>query len=624
MKNLFRTFFVIIILFSTTIFSQTESLTILYLGDTHSNLAPLGPRNDDLTGSQGGIARAASVIGMYETSGQNIITLHAGDYSIGDFFFNKFFGVPELQILNSVGLDAMTVGNHEFDLGPSTLHTALTAAFGLPSTGFPLLSANADLTGYTALTDYIQPYTIKEFGDLKIGIFGLTTHAANMESNPSPVVINDNFIETAGVMTQTLRGMGCDFVICLSHYGYMADQAIAAYVPGIDIIIGGHDHFLIEPVNINGTWIVQAESHYKYIGKISFEITGTNVVMTGNEMIKLDSSVPELADVKATVDYLISDIESAFGPVYTQQIAKSAAFLEEYSGDPFQPGNHSTAAGNFITDAIKWKTEADFAIASGGTIAQPVYQGPLVPADLFRTVGYGFNTDNYLGFRIATFDITGMDLYEAVETILSFIDNEDYVPQFSGLKLKYIPNAPVGQRIESIKINNKPLNPFETYSVGSSEFVLMILDVLGISYTNPQIMTAYSEFQNLVDYTEYLGYKLTPVRDARIIAVKNSGNVKKEDSDIITAVPEEFSLRQNYPNPFNPSTEIQFDLPVDSRIRLSVYNILGEEEAVLLDEKRSAGTHRITWNAGNLPGGVYIYSLQTEAFSTSRKMILLK
>jgi 5'-nucleotidase / UDP-sugar diphosphatase len=623
MRNLFRVFTIVLLVFMSNVYSQTDNLTILYFGDTHSCLAPLGPRNDDLSGTQGGIARAASLIGSYKMSGENVLALHAGDYSIGDLFFNKYIGIPELQLLNSIGLDAMTVGNHEFDLGPENFYYALNTAFGLPSTGFPLLSANADLTGFPALGSYVQSYTTKDFDDLKVGIFGLTTHAANLESNPSPVVIDEDFITRAYEMVVTLKTMECDFIILLSHYGFLADQAIATYVPGINLIVSSHDHYLIDAVNVNGTWIAQAKSQYQYIGKIDFQITGSSIIMAGNEMIHLNSSIPEEPTVKATVDFLISEIEAQWDiPFYTQQIARAVTFLEEFSGDVKSPGNHSTAAGNFITDALLWKTDADLSIQASGSIAQPIYQGPLVPADLFRAVGYGFNEDNGLGFRVVTFDITGMDLYTAIEIILTFIDNEDYLPQFAGLKLKYIPQAPEGQRVQSIVINNKPLNPFAVYKVASNEFVPMILNVLGVNYSNLMVIEGYSEFQLLVEYTAFIGNKLTPVRDARVIAVKNSGNVKKE-GDIID-IPSEFALNQNYPNPFNPSTEINFSMPSDSRIKIAIYNILGEEVAMLIDDYKSAGNYSITWNASSLPAGIYIYSLQSEAYSATRKMVLLK
>ncbi len=621
MKN-FVKFFLIFILTAGTLSGQTDELTILYLGDTHSCLAPLGPRNPDLTGTQGGIARAASVIGYYESSPGNVLTLHSGDFSIGDLFYNVYFGVPELQILNSLGVDAMTVGNHEFDLTPSTLAGALNAAFGNPSSGFPLLSANADISSFPALNPYISAYTVKEFGDLKVGIFGLTTHGTMLLSNPSPVVISDQFIQTAGAMVQQLLTVeNCDFIICLSHYGFLADQAIAEYVPGINLIVGGHDHYLIEPLKIGNTWIVQAQSNYKMIGKAVFEINGSSATLAGNEMIPLDENIPEEATVKATVDFLTADIEDTYGPVYTQQIAVSNTFLEEVAKDVDKPGNHTTAAGNFITDAMKWKTGTDIAIEPGGSIAQPVYRGPITAADLFRTVGYGFNTDNGLGFRLVTFNISGLELYTAIETVLASLTDDEFLPQFSGLKLQYIPDAPVGQRVASILINKQPLNPFGSYSVTANELIPMILDEFSITYSDLQTFSGYSEFQLLTEYVNAIGNRITPVKDARVIAI----GFEKDSPELAqTDVPAEFTIAQNYPNPFNPSTTIAFSLPMDAKVRLSIYNILGEEVAVLLDDFRPAGEYSVVWNADSNPGGVYLYSIAGEGFSITKKMILLK
>ena len=110
------------------------------MNDTHSCLAPLAPRNPDLSGTQGGIARAASVIGLTKMTETNVLTLHAGDSFIGDMFFNNYFGAAEFQIMDVLGFDAMTVGNHEFDLTPAQLDTA--CHYGLMPGGFPLLSAN--------------------------------------------------------------------------------------------------------------------------------------------------------------------------------------------------------------------------------------------------------------------------------------------------------------------------------------------------------------------------------------------------------------------------------------------------------------------------------------------------
>ena len=249
MKQLLITGFytLIFVICCTVINAQTDTLTILHLNDTHSNLAPLGPRTADLKGTQGGIARAATVIGMNKMTEPNVLLLHAGDAFIGDLFFNVYFGAAEFQLLTALGLDAMAVGNHEFDLQPSTLEQALQSSFE-PGEGFPLLSANCILEDpeVNTLKNYISPYTIKEIGSLKVGIFGLTTPETNLLSLPAPAVIDTNIIEIAATMVGTLAGENCDIIISLSHLGFALDQLVAEYVPGINVIVSGHDHYYLK------------------------------------------------------------------------------------------------------------------------------------------------------------------------------------------------------------------------------------------------------------------------------------------------------------------------------------------------------------------------------------------
>ena len=158
MKKSFLLFAILLLI--NSIANAQDTLTILHLND-------IGPRNELLQGTQGGIARAATVIGITKMTDPNVLILHAGDYSIGDLFYNTYFGVPELQILKSLGLDAMTIGNHEWDLTPSALYASLQASFN-PGEGFPLLSANTILDDPEVqyLKDYILPYTVKQIGNI--------------------------------------------------------------------------------------------------------------------------------------------------------------------------------------------------------------------------------------------------------------------------------------------------------------------------------------------------------------------------------------------------------------------------------------------------------------------------
>ncbi|NNG27096.1 MAG: T9SS type A sorting domain-containing protein, partial [Ignavibacteriaceae bacterium] len=88
--------------------------------------------------------------------------------------------------------------------------------------------------------------------------------------------------------------------------------------------------------------------------------------------------------------------------------------------------------------------------------------------------------------------------------------------------------------------------------------------------------------------------------------------------------PSDFNLFQNYPNPFNPTTTIKFSIPVEGFVSLNVFNALGEEVSTLVSESLNTGTYKYDWNAGNLPSGIYYYSLTADNFKATKKLILLK
>ena len=339
--------------------AQTDTVTILHLNDTHSNLAPLGPRNATLEGSIGGIARAATVIGMTKMETPEALVLHAGDISIGDLFYTKYFAVAELQLMLGLGVDAMTAGNHEFDLGPFYFQQMLDTAFAAGS--IPILSANAvmDDPAVAGLRNHIIPYIVKTVGGTKVGIFGLTTPATNLLSQPAPVAIDEDFPAIAAAVVDTLTGKECKIIVCLSHLGAGYDQLLASAVPGIHLIVGGHDHYAftkpLAAVNPLGdtTWIVQAESFYKAIGKIRLVANGTNVRLLDYTYIPLDSSIPEEPTTAAIVSGLISGIEGTYGPMYTQRAGYVTGNFEEVAPSLTELGKKDTPIGDLVADTYR-------------------------------------------------------------------------------------------------------------------------------------------------------------------------------------------------------------------------------------------------------------------------------
>lgn len=500
-----------------------DTLTILHVNDTHSCLAPLAPRNPDLSGTQGGIARAASIIGLTKMTETNVLTLHAGDSFIGDMFFNNYFGAAEFQLMNMLGFDAMTVGNHEFDLTPAILDTA--CHYGLLPTGFPLLSANLILDDPSVqdLKNFIKPYMIKEFGSLKVGIFGLTTPTANMISQPAPVFVDTNIGVTAALTVQELSTQGCNIIILLSHLGVYYDEMIAAQVPGINLIIGGHDHYLYGPKEITNplgqtTWLVQAGSNYSHIGQTKLVLDNGTLSLASYQPIPLDLSIPEEPTVKAAVDGMIAEMEAKYGiPFFTQQVGFATADFEEVT-DIYSEGPHDTPLGNLIADAYRDTTKTDIAITVGGSIAQKLYQGPITPIDLFRAIGYGFNEVNGLGFRLVTFNITGEQLWMAFESVLSTVELiDELVPQVSGMKYQCVITDPPGTRLKGLTVNDEPLDPTHVYSVTANEFLMIPLqDWYGIQFTDVFLYQDFTEFQALLNYV-IKNQIITPSSQGRVL-----------------------------------------------------------------------------------------------------------
>ncbi|MBX2975655.1 MAG: 5'-nucleotidase C-terminal domain-containing protein [Ignavibacteriaceae bacterium] len=614
------------ILFYLTVvsFAQIDTITILHVNDTHSYLAPIGPRNSDLSGTRGGIARAASIIGLTKMTEQNVLTLHGGDVFAGDIFFNHYYGVAEFRLMNALGFDAMGVGNHEFDLTSENLLLSLDSSY----LSFPLISSNLYMDELPAIKNYIQPYTIKEFGNTKIGIFGLTTPEANVFSLPAPVVIDTNIIPITLNIIDSLMSKGCNMIICLSHLGVYYDQMIAQNIPYIDLIISSHDHYKTEiPIEITNplgkiTRIVQTDGFYKSIGKMKLISDNNSISLLEYQIIDLDENIPEEPSVAAVVNDLIAGIESVYGNLFTQACTYSTDYFEEEADSLMFSGKHDTPIGNLITDAFRWKTGTQVAIQVGGSTSQPIYDGVIVPVDLFRVYGYGFNTVNGLGYRLVTFNITGEALWQAFEIALSQIElNDELFPQVSGIEFNYNPNKEPYSRLISLTINGNPIDLSTSYSVTTNEFLhYAISEVFGVPVQTTYQYSDSTEFQVLLDYVLTLGGSISPYRRDNIVAgSKDKGEV----------LPKEYQLFQNYPNPFNPSTIIEYSVAKPSMVSITVFDITGSEVGKLVNEFHHAGSYSVNFDLSKIAGktissNVYFYSMNSGDFSQTKKMIFLK
>jgi 5'-nucleotidase / UDP-sugar diphosphatase len=500
------------------------TITFIHVSDSHGHLDRFGPRKKkDLIGRLGGMSRLATILGQSRAISDDVLITHGGDFFTGSFFHNEFFGIPELQMLALLGLDAMAVGNHEFDFGPEVLAWMLSES--LPGMEFPLLAANVDVTGYPALGNWIGASTVKVIDGKTVAIFGLAT-PDDPVSTPAPVVIDDDVVTMAYVQAETLRAQGADIVICLSHLGLLYDQAIAENVPGIDVILGGHSHDLLtEPLTIEGpaggeTIIIHVGESYQHVGRLRIVLEGGSVRLVDHDLFVVDHRVPVVDGIQATVDGLRDAIEAKHGAVFSEIIARAKRTIDA-KWDPTRP-ERDTSLGNLVTDAFRAKTGTDLAIAALGFLRDPLYEGSIVAADVFGVVSYGYHEATGLGFQLATVDITGLDLIKGIEAGLAYYGlNNDFFLQVSGMSYSFDPTRGIGERIllETVRIGGQPIDPAATYSLTVNSGIVMLLPTLGVEVSNVVILENDFEYTVLRDHVESLG-KLDVRSEGRILEVQ--------------------------------------------------------------------------------------------------------
>ena len=219
---------------------NAQDLTILHVNDTHSHIDP--QRSGDYKGRGGVIEQAAYIDSVRCADGKrNVLLVHAGDFSQGTSYFTELGGNIEIDVLNALRFDVVTLGNHEFDNGIEELSRRLK------NLEAEVVCANYDFEG-TALDGLVKPYTIIRRGGKKIGIIGLLTDI--MEVVDADIARMLTYQEPSQVVNR-LSGYlkeekDCDMVICLSHLGYGEDKDLAASVRNVDLIVGGHSHTLLD------------------------------------------------------------------------------------------------------------------------------------------------------------------------------------------------------------------------------------------------------------------------------------------------------------------------------------------------------------------------------------------
>ena len=218
--------------------SGRPRLLIMHCNDTHSHFDPVRTTS----GLRGGIIERAAFVdslrGEYPSS--KLLLLHAGDFNQGTSYYSELKGQLEPQMINALGYDCITLGNHELDDGIESLAQRLSLV------NCPVVCSNCDFPD--TLQQFVEPYAIMRRSGMKIGIIGLESDIATMVSAPTAqrIVQRDNVQSVNDWASFLKKDKRCDMVILLSHLGYGEDIALVPQIENVDLIIGGHSHTFVD------------------------------------------------------------------------------------------------------------------------------------------------------------------------------------------------------------------------------------------------------------------------------------------------------------------------------------------------------------------------------------------
>ena len=260
-------------------YSATKSLLIVHTNDTHSCIEPLSPLlADTAQADKGGYLRRTALVRDLRKHSPDMLLFDSGDFSQGSAYYSLYHGDVEVGLMNLMGYDAATIGNHEFDNGLENMARIFRLA------KFPIVCCNYDFTG-TPVEGLVKPYIIIKRAGTKIGVFGVSPKLEGLvAAHTCEGVRYTDPITAAQPIADYLKNVAkCDLIICLSHLGWMvagvSDEELIASTHNIDLVLGGHSHtYFASPQvlkNAEGKNVPdnQMGKNARYVGTLSLKLT---------------------------------------------------------------------------------------------------------------------------------------------------------------------------------------------------------------------------------------------------------------------------------------------------------------------------------------------------------------
>jgi len=297
------------------LWSESWRLTVLHTNDLHGQMLPFNYPGAVLSQAArqdaGGLARRATAIARIrrEVTDHPVALVEAGDIFTRGPWHTRFYGEPEVEAMNLMGYEMMTIGNNEFKAKNGTESQAIMLSL-LKRSKFPWLAANLTVGDTGQPVEGVKPYVVKTYGAMRVGFLGLTAPRAQEYSQVKGWTIGDPI--AAAKKWAPVARKECDILIALTHIGDVLDRQLAAQVTGIDAIVGGDSHtFLFQPVKVKNpdgieVPIAQAGEMGILLGRLDLTFeqqkTGWRLTACSGQLLPIDKQYIDAPDIKALLD----------------------------------------------------------------------------------------------------------------------------------------------------------------------------------------------------------------------------------------------------------------------------------------------------------------------------------
>lgn len=426
-------------------------ITFAHTNDTHGRIVE--------SKTELGYTRIYTAVQQLKQKNPNTLLIDLGDTFHGLPIINIDKGSTEVKLMNELGYEYMTVGNHDFNYGFDRLMELAKLA------KFKILAANVWKDGKRVF----PAYDIRDIGGVRVAFFGLATPETAYKTDPKGiegVTFSDPIVEAKLVVAE-LAGK-YDLLVCLSHLGVDDSSdptsiTLAKFVPQIDVILDGHSHTSLEDIqkkNTTSALIASMGAYGSGLGVVDVVVGPDRKVVSKTARTITPQNSPDLKS-DARIAELIKAAQKEQDVVLAQVVGKTAVNLE---GKRELVRTQQTNLGTLIANGMRWATGADFALMNGGGIRDSIPAGDITMKQIYTVQPFG----NY----IQTGKVKGKEIDAIIENGVGKLPGADgRFPHFANLTYVLDASKPAGDRVSDIKIGGIPVDPEKEYTIATLNFL---------------------------------------------------------------------------------------------------------------------------------------------------------